>query len=330
MAKGTKSKIKVGIAIESTFGVDPGAADFVLPADDFTVDPIIESVRNEALLGSRYSANDAQVAQIGSAISGTIKWDVESLPAFLKLFGTISSAAAPGETVVYKHDLTWSDSNTPVSFTFYIDDPDRGDQIVTGVIIDDFNPTIMKKEYAKFSITGKGKFPVSGTVSLAVSSVFREFVGKHATLKMVDEGGSLAEITVLEASLSHSFNGTDDEDNYALGDEDMTWGGHRDAEFEHELKLHFEDYTYRDDAKNNQHKHLQITMEDTSAILTGSVASTYPKVVVDYPSAYLNFKQEGGRSDILKQTVTVVPLDKPGIANAPCTWSVYNTTASYS
>jgi hypothetical protein len=330
MANGIKRKQILGISKQATFGVADTQNDkYWMPVMEMTIGEEVSYIENEAFTGSIYKANDALPVMKMCKPSFTVKVSEAELPLLLLSFGTMSSALYTGETAVYEHVVTFTNSNQKQLYTLFLDDPDRTDLIIDSFRVDTFNISFEKGGWITAEISGLARYPQTGTVSPTLTE-WLEFNTRHCNFLINDEGQTVATINLLSAKLNHSFGVSDNDDNFYLGSSDLSTSFNKEAEFSHEVSLHFPDLTYKNKWSAGTRQAFRANITDTSRFVTGSVANTNPLIRFDYPSAYLSsWSEDGGAGDILKQTLTIKAIDRVTVTDAPIKITVRNAVASY-
>lgn len=335
MSQGIPLKYLVGIAVESGgYGVAEASPTFVLPATEFSIEPVINQVENNAMFGSTYSANDLANVTRQANVTATVKLNEEQLPLFFRQQFTVSSGLVSGETTVYRHTLTFDHSNTGASYTMFRDDDDKGSEYVAGVKFNTINLTLEKGGYITVALEGVGQFPAewSGTTS---ATYLREFTSNHGTWGYVAEGAGYTTYDgVLEAEFMHEFSLSDDAVNFELGNPDLAALFTTASKFTADITTRFTDRTatgqLKYDFENGVYKAHKLTITDTSRYVTGSVTNVNPSITFEYPSARVqDWNESTEATAIATQSATLLALDKAGVAKAPLEIVVVNATASY-
>ena len=336
MQSGILRKIKAGIARESVYGVAETLPNiFSLGAVDFMAEEIVDKVENKAMLGSTYEVDKVRVTVKQAKITMKIKLDEDILPLlFLQNF-SISSEAVAGETAVWRHVMTYLHQNasgTGQSFTLFVDDPDLQDEIYTGLRFEKFDSPIVMKDEVYLELSGVANYPVAQAVTIPISASPNSFVGKHVVFQLAKIAEALATQPILDLTLRHAYPLSGDETNFSLGNEGLTQLFTLAPKFGLEYKALLSDYALRTLWADNEEVKAKVTMSDTSRFVTGSVASTRPSVIFEYPAGYLTadgFKREGGANDIRQQTIKILPVDDPAVADSPLKITVVNAIEAY-
>ena len=330
MSNGIGRKRTMGISVEGTYGTPVSAPTFVLPLQDTPRIEVVQSkARNISALGSSYQADSLINTVRYANVSLNVKVDEDTLPLFFKQKFTISSSTVSGETTVYQHTLSYSNSNQGASFTLWLDDDDRTSQQVAGVVFSNINVVAEPSGLLRLEITGMGKFPTTWAGSNTVTQP-REFVGRNAVFSYGDYSGALASYNLLKGSFNHTFGLSGEDVNFALGEDDLVGLYTLEDEFMAEIQALFPNLDDRDDYANNTKKKWAVAVTDSSRYVTGSVTNVSPSILLNYPVGYVEqWSEEGGLGDVLKQNLTLLPTDEVGVANAPMNIVVVNGTASY-
>lgn len=330
MSNGVGRKRSIGIAVESgSFGTGPVGATFVLPALEFTFAEEVKYIENTAMLGSTYAVNDAVMAYKQANISMKVKVDEDQFPIFLRQKWTIVSTTAPGETTVYQHTASYNNNNSGVSFSLFVSDPDRGNEIFRGFMYDAMNVSATKDGFVTVELTGRSKYPVVFTGSLTVTEP-KEFVGRNFTYKLTTDSGSLTSFNTLEWAQNQTFSLSDEADNIFLGNSEMTQQFTKEDRFETEITTLYSDRTIRDYFAAGTLMKTEGTITDLGRFVTTSVANTNPSIVITTPRhAIIEWAKDGAAGDILKQKFKLLTLDKVAISDTPNKMVIVNATPSY-
>lgn len=329
MANGIGRKRAFGIAAQTTFGTASATASYWLPIIDWTPGESVMYVENTAMIGSSYEINDAAVEGKMANPSFTLKVDEASFPLLLKTFGTLTTATHSGDDAVYDHTIAFNSSNTRQLYTIFVDDPDRTDLTFDSFRVDSMNISIQRGQFVQVELSGVSRYPVTASHTPSLSE-FLEFTAANSAFQMADTGGSLSTVKLLEAELEHNFNVSDDGDNFNLSSLDIEQSFSKEVTFEHSVKLHFPDLTYKDKFRDNTQQQFEAQIIDTGRDVSTSTAGTNPSFTFEYPQAYLSgWTENGGANDVLKQDLKVKPLDKINVADAPVKIVCVNAVSGY-
>ena len=323
----------IGIAPEATPYSAETSATYVLPNSEFKYDPKVETVKDEAMLGSSYAFDDTRPALQWTEFSGKMKVDENIIPALLKQKFSIVSAPASGETTVYSHVLTYSNNVVPgakQSFTLFVDDPDVGDLKIAGARFDKMDFTVDQKGFVYMEFSGKGLYPVSGSVTNLITASSNSFLGRHVVTQYANFGSALANIPILSLKLGHAFPLNGDDTMFELGNADVTNIMTLADEFAIELTRLYSTDTLRTAWSAGTKVQVKSIITDTSRFVASSVASTRPSLTFFYPTAKVTgWSHEMGANDARKETATISAIDDPAVATAPLTVTIVNAVASY-
>lgn len=329
MSNAPGRKRTLGIAVEGTYGTPASAPTFVVPVLDVPKFEVVQNkVRNTASFGNTYQTNDMTATTRLVNFAMPIKVDEDQLPIFFKQKFTITSALVTGESSVYQHTLAYN-SNNGNSYTLFLQDSDRTSQKISGVKFSAINLKADNKEYISLDITGMGQYPTTWTGTNTLVQP-KEFVGRHATFNYGSYGVSKTAFSALTAVLNHTFNLSAEDTNFALGSQDMVTLINTEDDFQSIIEALMPDLTVRDDYQANTAKMWDLTITDTARNITGSVANTKPYIQFAYPVGFIeSWKESGGLADILKQELTLTPVNRVGVSTAPLQIVVKNAIASY-
>lgn len=334
MSNGIKRRMSLGISLEDTYGVLTGTSStYALPVVDSSIEEVVNKAENTAMLGSTYEVNDSKVLNSYTNFSFTVKADENVVPLLFKQKFSISSALVSGETAVYEHTLTYKNANVAganESYALFVDDPDRDDLKMNGARFNNIDIVGTQDNFVLIELSGIAQFPEKVAITNTIDFAAREFVGRNITYTQADYGDSLASQKLSNLTARHNFNLSDEADNIMLGDDTISALFTKQDRFEAECTALFDSNDIRDAwAAGTKQKSL-ISIEDTGRYVTGSVASTSPKIEIGYPiQSIMEWSRDGGANDIMKQNYRLLAIDDPSVATAPITLSVINSVASY-
>lgn len=320
----------MGISLEATYGTPVASPTFVLALQDTPkVEVVQNKVRNISALGSSYQANALTNTVKMANVNLNLKINEDILPLLFAQKFDIVSTTVSGETAVYNHVLSYNSGNVGKSYTLWLEDDDRTGQQIAGVKFSNINLISEPNGEIRAELTGLGKYPTTWTASHVVSAM-NEFTGRSATFSYGTYTASEAAYPVLSATLNHTFGLSGDESNFVLGSADVAQIFTTEDEFVCEISALMPDLNDRDDYANNVKKKWSLNITDAGRFVAGSVTNINPSIKFSYPVGYVeSWTEEGGLSDVLKQTLSLLPVDEPGVADAPLKITVVNATASY-
>lgn len=323
----------IGIAKETVYGTPAGAPTFYLPILDLPTLTVVQNkAENISALGSAYQVNAVKNTTRMATFTLNFKLNEDVLPLILGNKFSISSAAASGETVVYTHTLAYNSGITGASitsYTLFLDDPILGDVLVSGAKFNSVNMTAEIGDFIKCEVSGTGKVPSSTSFSPSLTQP-TEFVGRNVGFEYADYGSSYASTPIMSLNFNHTFNLSDEGSNFVLGSADLNSIYTTEDRFELSGSRLLTDSTIRDDFTNNTKVKAKISIIDTDRYVTGSVASTRPSIIAEYPAGYITtWAENGDLTSLIKEDFTFLPVDEVGIADAPAKFTITNKTASY-
>jgi hypothetical protein len=331
MANGIGRILTMGIAKQDTFNTPEATPTYTLAVQgaNARINPIVQKEANTAATGSSYMNNAYKTTIVGGEFPFEVKVDEDVLPLLLLQRYTDTPAAAAGETVVYEHVLTYTNS-TNNYYTLFLQDDNRNDYIMSDVLLQDLN-FIFDQGFVRVTGTAVGDFPVTGAVTNSFTGAINEFVGKNVVFNYGDEDGAKSAFSVLTVNANHTFGTLDDSLAYELGSEDRTQFFLTADDYSTEVTALMSNNDILADYKDNTLKKYDITITDTNREVTGSVANTNPSIVLEYPSANVgeHTPYEGDPNEAVTQSFTLNPVDQPGITDAPAKFTITNAVASY-
>lgn len=328
MSNGIGRLRTMGIALQGTFGSAESSATFVLPLMNTPmVVPVVNKLDNTSALGSGYGVNSVYTLDQYATFPFEIKVDEDQFPLLFAQKFSVSSAAAAGETVVYEHTLSYANT-TQSWFTLFLQDDQRADYVMQDVLLSGLNLTL-GRDFVKITGDAVGKLPASGSVTNTVTQP-KEFVGRNVSYRDNDYGSAVAARDILSATANHAFNLTSEDERFKLGSGDIALNLITEDMYTLEIQKNKDGTDYYDDYVNNTKKVYDLTITDTSRYVTGSVANTNPSILLEYPAGYISeYAEDGGLSDLVKESFTLKAVDEIGVTNAPLKITVVNATASY-
>lgn len=333
MAQGVKRRRIHGIAIETSgYGIAENNPTFAIPALSLEYNPQITQANNTAMLGSTYEVNDVINDNKMTNFTMTIKIHEDLLPLLFSQAFTILSTTVSGETSVYEHTLTYSNTNEGNSFTLFVEDPDRGSEVVAGAKFNTINFETVRGDYLQCTIEGMGKFPETWSGSTSLNYI-QEFASTQLSMQYVPEGSGFSGAgneSVVNATLNHTFNLSGEEDNFDLGSANLARLYTQSPVFNQNVTARYGDRTFRDQWENQEYRATRFTLVDSNRVVSGSTANTNPEARFIYPSERVtNWQEQGDANTILKQQFDLQAIDKIGIADAPMKMTVVNSISGY-
>jgi hypothetical protein len=331
MANGVKRKIKVGMALEDTFGGDASTTPVAMMINEFSYELQDNVVLNESAVGSTYKYNHAIRDTQMATFTLNAKVDENTLPLFFAQKFGITSNPVGGDSGAYEHVLAYSNNNYLKSTKIYLDDTDRTGDVFSGMLFSSINIIPETNQFVRIEAEGTCLYAVESGLTLSISDTTREFVSRHSAFSLVTSGATFASYDVKTANYNHEFTLSDEATNFSLGSADMQAQFVNEDEYTAELTALMSDKTlrgYKNAATMLKYKHV---MTDTGRIISGSTASTSPIITFEYPRAVITelVERDGAAGDIVKQNFTLTALDVPSVSDCPLKITVRNNVASY-
>ena len=185
----------IGVAIETTYGTAAAPQTWQRHLA-LTLDPKTTVVQNKSAMGRIEDINNSAITEewVDGSINGKIT--DQTIGYFLtNIFGAVSSAVHPAETVVFDNTFTASSTAIPPSLTFARTSPVRSRRFAMGTLTD-FEINIKQNDWVQFTATVTAKSGSTSTETVAFITE-NEFTSKHANVKFAT---NLAGLTGATAS----------------------------------------------------------------------------------------------------------------------------------
>lgn len=210
--------------------------------------------------------------------------------------GTIESPSA-----VRFHVFRRLNSNTPVTYTIYNNDP-LTDERAAFCALDSLEIEVVSGQWAKFTSKWMGKMFSSTSAQSPSYTSENPFLAKNATAKLASAFNSLdaaSAVSIERMKLTISKNLTDFQ---AFGSTDVTSFHNQQFEVKGDFTLLYNATTQRDYLTNSTNQALRLTLAN-SAVTIGSSAS--PTLQFDMPScAFTEWSRTNENNGIVKQTLS--------------------------
>ena len=294
-------KIKYGIAKETTRGTYATPTYWVRweTADFFNH---ATTMFNQSAIGvlDRYSG--AEIMQRSS--SGTLAGKItdQSVGVFLySTLGGYSVGLASGETTVYNHTFTESQSNQTQSLSVTRLNPNTQTNYVNAMI-GSYELDIKAGDFVRHSANLTAFPGVTGTGATSAFLNENEFKGKHVTTKLASTMAGFSGATAIPtASVKLTINKNLDP-YYIIGQDGPAEIYSQNVEITGDFVLRYTDDTYHTLRYNNTKQAMQVAVQNTDVTI-GTASS--PTLVFNLPAVYLNdFKPEQGIDGMVTQTVS--------------------------
>lgn len=327
MAEYTGRKVSFGLARESTRGTAEAAADYWLNHMSLGFFPRAEKAMNESALGSLHTQNDSTTMHRWSEGDFELKAGDQSLGALLHAaMGSVSTGDnADANAIVKDHTFTFSQDNSPASYTFFRQDPNVNEAYALGMISSlELNSEL--GSWLMVSGTAIAKAAESSAATVARISE-NEFKPKHMGIRLAANVAGLGAATDL-ATLQ-SFRVTIDrsvERDHEHGEDEPYDISVRGIEISGEFVVRHGDNTLLDNFLDDDHQAMRISIVNDDVTI-GTAANpglvlTMPKVTFD------NWEIDQGLGDKVNQTIGFRALLDTA-SGAALTAVLTNTVASY-
>lgn len=323
----TGRKVSVGIGREAVRGTAETTVDYWLNHMSIGFYPRAEKALNESALGNLHKQNDSATMTKWAEGDFEMKAGVQSLPALLNAaMGTlITTDNADSDASVKDHTITFDQSNSPASYTFFKKDPNHTLAYALGM----FSTLELSAELGGWlMVTGTVIAKPGVTSAVTVTRINEtEFKPKHIAVRLAANTAGLGAAT--DIATLQSFKLTIDRSvdrDLALGTDEPYDISVREIEVGGELVLRYADQTMRDAFLNDTQQAMRISMINTDVTIG---AAARPSVVVTIPKVtFEDWSPDEGLADKVNQTIAYKVLYDFDTANA-MTVVVTNTVASY-
>lgn len=325
MAKYIGRRRAIGIGKESTRGTKV-ASDFWIQGTEFDFEEQREKVQDESTVGVIEQLQDQHLSKEWAEGSITAPFGENSVGLFLlSLFGSVSSAVADGETIVFEHTYTIAQTNQHQSLTVTLDEPNGDFDFALGMI-ESFELSVTQGEIISYVVNMKAKKGVAATPTVAYTAENR-FLLEHLVFKTATNVAGLTAapaIKIMSLTLTVEKNLEDQDESGSIEPTDfcntfVKVSGSLEAVFENETD-------FKNNALNDTTKAMRIDITNTS-ITIGNAEK--PGIVIDFNKVKFNdFSRSSANDEIVKQTVNFEAFYS--LADAKMIQAVLtNTTTSY-
>ena len=279
MAKGIGRLVQVGFKPESSRGTAQSSASYYNPWSTVSFEDKVDKVMNEQSYGvvedTQGSSNVKQFAEVEWSAPIT---DITFPYLLYAVLGTKSVATHSGESVVYDHTITKSQSAQLPSYTLFLDDPVGGQDRKNALAV--CSKLDINYELGGFAtFTAGWRAQVGANATLSPSTVTQNrFLQKHLTFKLASSYSGLDAASAISLkNLSLSFN-PNLEDDDVLGDDDPADFLSKQFSIEGQVELLWTATTYKDAYLANTNYAMRIDMVNTDVTI-GSASN--PQVRID-------------------------------------------------
>lgn len=271
---------------------------------EFSFLPRADKVLNESSYG--HISQNSGIATLRRFGEGSITAKIfdEAIGDFLKMVAGQDPETTPSDGV-YVHDFLINNTNMHPSYTIAVKEGDVADNRYPGAILSSLSLDIAVDDYAKMTaefISEKG-VAASNTPTYKQE---REFVPKHASLKVIAKGGDLdtapATADVRSASIQFTKNALRKE---TLGNDGISPRNGR-MSVTGEVELYYNATTFRTYWENDTPLALRLEVVNDEITIGGA---SHPGFVVDLPFSQIeNWEGDYGNDDMILQTLTIQGL----------------------
>jgi len=316
----------IGLAKEAVRGTAIATPDFWLQWEAINHDDVVTYVDNVSGSGSVVDSRGSEV--VSKHAEGGYDFLIGSesfgLP-LLSTLGAVSSAAAGGETAVYDHTFTLTNTSERQTLTVFEDTP-NGDRsfanaVSSGISISFEAGKLMNYSLGLTSFSGESK---TLSASCPVENVFRP---QDFSIKMADDVAGLdaaSVIVVKTASVEIACAATPNVVLGQLNPADILSGTFG---ITGKFSLLMDDATYTDLQLNGSHKALRLSLQNGDVDI--GVAS-HPGFTMDLSKCFFQeISNSKGLDDLVEQEVTFKATIDCATGLIVDNVVLTNTTASY-
>lgn len=327
MSEYTGRKVSFGLAREAVRGTAETSVDFWLNHMSLGFYPRANKGLNESALGNLHKHNDSTTFDLWAEGDFEMKAGIESLPALLTAaMGTVVTADNPDANAAVKdHTITFDQSNSPASYTFFRKDPNVNEAFALGMI----SSLELSAELGGWlMVSGSAIAKAAVASAVSVSRINEtEFKPKHIAIRLATNVAGLAgasDLTTLQ-----SFRLTIDravERDLALTSDSPYDISVREIEISGEIVLRHSDAVRLNQYLNDTQQAMRISIVNTDVTI-GAAAN--PGLVITIPKiSFDNWEIDQGLGDKVNQTIGFKVLYDFDSASAMSIVAT-NTTASY-
>lgn len=327
MSEYTGRKVSFGLAKEAVRGTAEAEADYWLNHMSLGFYPRAEKALNESALGNLHKQNDSTTMTLWGEGDFEMKAGDQSIAAILHAtMGTlITSDNADANAAVKDHTISFDQSNSPASYTFFRKDPNVNEAYALGMVSSlEINAELGSWLMLSGSVITK---PATSSTATVARINETEFKPKHISVKLAANVAGLAaadNLTSLQ-SMRLTIDRAVERDLALTSDSpyDITV---REIEISGELVLRHSDAVQLTNYLTDVQQAMQITVENTDVTI-GTAA--HPKIVFTLPKVtFDNWEIDQGLGDKVNQTIGFKALYDVTTAKA-LEVVVTNTVAAY-
>lgn len=327
MSEYTGRKVAFGLAPESDRGVAEAEATYWLNHMSLGFYPRAEKALNESALGNLHKHNDSTTMTLWGEGDFEMKAGANSLGALLHaaMGSLVTSDNADANAIVKDHTITFDQSNSPASYTFFRKDPNVNEAFALGMVSSfELNAELGSWLMLTGSIITK---PATVSTATVVRADEVEFKPKHISVKLAANTAGLAGATALTTlqSLRLTIDRSVERDLNLSTDNPYDISV-REIEMSGEIVLRHSDAVQLTNYLNDTQQAMQITIKNTDVTI-GTAAN--PGLVITLPKvSFDNWEIDQGLGDKVNQTIGFKVLYDTATAQA-VSMVLTNTVASY-
>ena len=301
MAKHIGRRISVGIGKETTRGTAV-TAGFWIPWTALNHEGKVENAFCEAAQGTIVDAFDADVVKewaeggfeclLGSEHCGLI---------LLSLLGSVSTATASGETVVYDHTYTLQESAQHQALTLAVDQA-NGDKNYPLAMISTLSIAYERGQIIGYTCNMMSKKGATATLTPSYSTE-NKFRPQDFSVKVASAISGLTGASAISdvKALSLEFNKNLESDD-VLGSTEPTDFLNKNLNITGEITITYDNQTYENLALNGTHQAMRIDLTNSDTTIG---TSENPTLTIDLAKCvFEEVSFERGLNDIITQTLT--------------------------
>jgi len=323
--------VNLGIAKEAVRGAG-AAATYWAPKTSMSVHTVADKIVDEESYNSIQQAVSAYVPMRRAEGDLEMICRANSLGLLLyNLFGGVSSGTAAGETAVYDHEFTLSETNNHQSLALTIDDPVQ-DFMYKLAMLDSLTISVTAGEFVMISASFRAKAGDETSSTADYTGVTADkyvFHSRDIGIKIADTVGGLGAASTLEVKsfdLNITKNVIDDQSIHSAEPVDIF---NRQFYVDGTIEMKYDSKTYRDYCLDNRLKALQIDIKNEQKPL--GVTPTYPELKIQMGKVrFDDWERTDDLNEIIDQTMTFVPMADPRAGTAALSSVILtNNQASY-
>lgn len=305
--------VNLGVAKEGSRGVG-AAPTYWMPKTSFSVHSVTDTLTDQESYGNIQNNVSVYVAKerAEGSLEATMRANALGLLLY-NIFGSVSSATADGETAVYDHTFSVSNTNNHQSLALVVDDPVQ-DYMYKLAMLESLSISVSTGEFVTISAEFRAKAgdETSQTADYETDATADRYVfhSRHAVVKFAATTGGLGaaskqEIKSLEINFTKNVI---DDDSIHTGEPVDIFN--RQFSVDGTLELKYDSSTIRDYVLDNTTKAMRIEIKNTEKGL--GTTPTYPGLKLDMPKVQFDeWERTDDLDEIIDQSVTFMPMTNP-------------------